>query len=76
MQKKQININFGKKIRYLRENNGYNQYDFAIDCGISEAYYGRIERGEHTPSLELLHKIARTLGITLSDLVEDVEKLI
>lgn len=74
MKKNKLNLNFGNKIRFLRENNGYNQYDFATDCDISEAYYGRIERGEHTPSLEIIFKIAKALGISISDLLKDVEK--
>lgn len=74
LKKEKINQNFGNKIRRLREENGYTQYDFAFECGISEAYYGRIERGEYSPSLKTIFKIARTLGISISDLVKDVEK--
>ncbi len=74
MKKEKININFGNKIRMLREDNGYSQYDFAFECGISDAYYGRIERGEYSPTLKLMNKIAKTLGITLSELLKNVDK--
>lgn len=74
MKKEKINIKFGNKIRRLREDNGYQQYDFAYECGISDAYYGRIERGEFSPTLKLLDRIAKALGITLSELLKDVEK--
>lgn len=74
MKKEKINVNFGNKIRMLREDNGYNQYDFAFECGISDAYYGRIERGEYSPTLRLMNKIAKTLGITLSELLKNVDK--
>lgn len=73
MKKSDINVKFGNKIRMLRKNNGYNQYDFAYECGISDAYYGRIERGEHTPSLEMITRMAKTLGITTSDLLKDID---
>lgn len=74
MKKEIINIKFGNAIRRLREDNGYNQYDFAFECGISEAYYGRIERGEFSPTLKMMNKMAKALGITLSDLLKDVDK--
>lgn len=74
MGKERINVSFGNKIRRLRENSGYNQYDFAFECGISEAYYGRIERGEYSPTLKLIYKISKTLGIPLSELLKDVDK--
>ena len=74
MKKEKININFGNKLRKLRENNGYKQYDFAIDCDISEAYYGRIERGEFSPSLKIINKIAKTLGIPISELVKEIDR--
>ena len=73
MKKDKININFGNKLRKLREDNGYKQYDFAFDCDISEAYYGRIERGEFSPSLKTINKIAKTLGIPISQLLKDID---
>lgn len=74
MKKEKINIAFGNKIRTLRKENGYNQYDFAFECNISEAYYGRIERGEYSPTLKIINKIAKTLGITLSELLKNIDK--
>lgn len=74
MKKEGINIFFGNKLRKLREDNGYQQYDFAFECGISDAYYGRLERGEFSPTLKTLDKIAKALGITISDLLKDIEK--
>lgn len=73
MKKEKINKNFGNRLRKLREDNGYKQYDFAFECNISEAYYGRIERGEFSPSLKILSKIAKTLGITISELLKDID---
>lgn len=74
MKRKKINIAFGNNCRRHRENNGYNQYDFAFECGISETYYGRIERGEHSVTIELAQKIARNLGITISELTIGIER--
>lgn len=74
MKKNEINIKFGARLRKLREDNGYKQYDFAFDCDISEAYYGRIERGEFSPTLKILNKISKTLGIPISELLKNIDK--
>lgn len=74
MKKEKINIKFGCRLRQLREDNGFQQYEFATYCGVSEAYYGRLERGEYSPTLKMLEKISRTLGINISELVKDIDK--
>jgi transcriptional regulator with XRE-family HTH domain len=74
MKKEKINVIIGNRIRTLREKNGFNQYDFAYECEVSDAYYGRIERGEHSPSMITLYKITKTLGISLSDFFAEIEK--
>ena len=67
-----INARFGEKIRRMREEQGYTQIDFAEECQISRAYYGRIERGEYNVTLYLCERIAKTLGISLSKLFENI----
>ena len=47
-----INEKTGLSIRKYREEQGYTQNDFAEECQISRAYYGRIERGEHSITVE------------------------
>lgn len=67
-----INITLGKKIRVYREEQGYNQDEFAEECQLSRAYYGRIERGEHSITIDTCQKISKTLGISLSQLFENL----
>lgn len=74
MKKEFINVKFGNNLRKIREEHGYNQYDFAVDCQISEAYYGRIERGEHSTTILMAFKIAKQLGIPLVDLFKEIDK--
>ena len=74
MRKETLNIVVGNRIRALREKNGFNQYDFAYECGVSDAYYGRIERGEHCTSISILYNITKTLGISLADFFKEIEK--
>lgn len=47
-----INEKIGLNIRKYREEQGYTQNDFAEERQISRAYYWRIERGEHSITVE------------------------
>lgn len=66
-----VDQKIGSLIRKYRESRGYTQEYFAYLCGISRAYYGRIERGEYHVTLFLCYKISQALGIRLSELFED-----
>lgn len=63
-----INVQFGNELRKIRETRGMTQEAFALYCGISRAYYGRIERGEHSATLDICRKISDALGISISEL--------
>jgi transcriptional regulator with XRE-family HTH domain len=67
-----ITIYFGNNIRKFREINGYSQEEFALMCNISRAYYGRIERGEHSITIDKCEQIAKALGIHISELFIDL----
>lgn len=67
-----INVQFGNILRKMREARGWTQEEFAMRCDISRAYYGRIERGEHSITLDLCRKISDALGISLAALFTDL----
>ena len=67
-----INVQFGSVLRKIREGRHFSQEQFAEICGISRAYYGRIERGEHSITLELCQKISDATGLSFSELFEDI----
>ena len=64
----------GRRIRELRTEQGYSQEAFADKCGVHRTFMGTIERGESNLSFQNIHKVAKTLGISLSMLFEDIEK--
>ena len=70
MKHKYDSVNFflGNEIRKMREGRGYTQTAFAELCGISRAYYGRIERGEYNVTVEMCQKIADGFGCHISEL--------
>lgn len=67
-----VNIQFGNTVRRIREGRKMSQEEFADMCGISRAYYGRIERGEHSVTLEVCQKISEATGLSFSELFEDI----
>lgn len=69
-----INVALGNILRKYREGRNLNQDEFAELCGISRAYYGRIERGEHSLTVEKCHRIASVLNIRLADLFDGMQE--
>ena len=72
MKWKNINIQFGNILRKIREGRKMTQEEFSELCDISRAYYGRIERGEHSVTLELCYKISEATGLSLSEIFEEI----
>jgi DNA-binding XRE family transcriptional regulator len=61
---------FCQRVRQLRKERGYSQEGFAGACGLDRTYMGGIERGERNVALRNIQVIARTLKISLSELVK------
>lgn len=70
--KNEVDIYFGNSLKKNREMHGYSQEEFALKCGISRAYYGRIERGEHSATIAMCARIAAFTGLRISDLFQDL----
>ena len=49
-----INYYLGNEIKKIRISRGYTQEEFSEICGISRAYYGRIERGEYNVTVDIV----------------------
>lgn len=62
----------GYELRRLRESREMSQEQFAEYCGISRAYYGRIERGEHSMTIDMCFRIASALGIEIFDIFKNI----
>ena len=65
----------GEKIRNLRNLKGYSQDDMAHLLDISPTAYGDIERGKTDVSHSRLEQIAKTMGISVLDLLSFGEQL-
>ena len=59
---------FGKRVRKLRSEAGYSQETFAAKIDLDRTYQGGIERGERNVALRNIEKVAKGLGISVSEL--------
>jgi len=64
--------NIGGKIKEIRLKKGISQEKLAFELSTARNYIGCIERGEKRPSVIMLYKIAKSLGVKLSGLFEGI----
>ncbi len=69
-----ITVEMGNRIRYYRQLRKYSQEQLAEYSNLHPSYIGQLERGEKTPSIDTLYKLAGGLGITISTLCEGLEE--
>lgn len=67
-----IRKKFGKRLRQLREERGWSQEEFADRAGLHRTYVSAVERGVRNPTLSVLERLAKALGIQLSELVQSL----
>ncbi len=63
-------VALGQTIRALRQELGFSQEAFADEVGIDRSYLGGIERGEHNIAIMNIVKIANTLNLEVSKLLD------
>ncbi len=68
-----INARIGARIRALRMDRSLTLDSLAVQADVSRAMLSRIERGESSPTAQLLGKICGGLGVTLSALFAEAE---
>lgn len=59
----------GKNVRGLRSSKNLSQEDLAFEAEIDRTYVSQIERAIINPSLLVLHKVARVLGVNVVELL-------
>ena len=60
---------FGAAVRAARTEQGVAQEKLAHLAGVERSHLGKIERGEHLPTLVLVLRIARALGCSSAELM-------
>lgn len=63
---------FGSTVRKKRFEKNLTMEKLAFAADLTSDYLGRIELGKANPSIFVVNKIAKALGIKLSELVKDL----
>ena len=64
---------FGAAVRALRMERGIAQESLAHLAGVERSHMGKIERGEHMPTLAIIFKIAGALECSTAVLMSEAE---
>ncbi len=67
---------FGAAVRSARTTRGIAQEALALRSKIERSHVGKIERGEHMPTISAVLKIARALGMSGAELIAAAEVLL
>lgn len=62
----------GDRIRLVRNEKGYSIEELAHRANVSITHLGRVERGDRSPTLDILGKIISALDITFVELFSDL----
>ena len=61
---------FGQRLALLRREKGWSQEQLALQSGMARSYLSGIERGQRNISLQNIVKLARTLEVRPSVLLD------
>lgn len=59
-----LHVLFGKNLRRIRQEQDLTQEALADRCNISVPYVSNLERGLKNPSLDLIQRLAKGLGVS------------
>lgn len=71
MKKDVVLIEFGKKVRQLRNEKGWSQEELSFKSGFHRTYIGMVERAERNISLKNIARIAKTFDLEIKDLFNE-----
>ena len=67
---------FGQAVRAARMEQGMAQEELAALAEIERSHMGKIERGEHMPTLALILRIAVAMNRSAADLIAATEEIL
>lgn len=67
-----IQKSFGLKVQQLRKERGLSQERFALSIDMDRTYFASVEAGKRNVAIKNIYKIADGLGVSLSELFEEL----
>lgn len=61
---------FGQRLSEVRKAKGWSQERLALESGVARSYLGGVERGKRNIALLNIFRLAETLGVEPSTLLE------
>lgn len=65
-----IRERLARNLRALRHKTGLSQEAFADEAGLHRTYMSELERAKRNPSISIIDKIAKTLGVSCGELLD------
>ena len=62
-------------VKKHREAKQRSRATLAEQAGLHQTYIGLLERGKRSPNLDTAKAIAKALGLTLTEMVEEAEEI-
>ncbi|MFD2542575.1 helix-turn-helix domain-containing protein [Lacinutrix gracilariae] len=75
MNKNDVLVEFGNKIRQLRDEKGWSQEELAFKSGFHRTYIGMIERAERNISLKNIARMALAFDVKIEELFINTNKI-
>lgn len=66
-----LNVKISKALKLLRQERGWSLDATSLKTGVSKAMLGQIERGESSPTIATLWKIASGFETSFSSFIEE-----
>lgn len=70
MRMEDVRGRLAQNLQKFRRAKGLSQEGFAHEAGIHRTYISDLERGARNPTIEVVDRLARALGVTLGDLLD------
>jgi transcriptional regulator with XRE-family HTH domain len=62
-------MQFGERLRGLREDRGWSQQEAAERAGVSHTHIRALELGRHAPTIRVVRQLARAFGVPVTALI-------
>ncbi len=69
-----VSVAFGKTLRRLRVTKNLTQEQLGLEAGLRRTFISSLELGQKQPSISTIQKLAVVLEISMSKLIQQVEK--
>ena len=68
-------MNIGNNIKKIRKEKGLQQKQVALELGLDQSNYNKIENSKREPSIDVLNKLANLFGVSVDDILNPDKEL-